>query len=143
MHDGMVVQIGSPVDLFERPHHTFVGHFIGSPGMNVLPCDLDARRRAPRRAAGGRSRIRPRTAPAGKRLEIGVRPEFVSFGDEGIPVSIAKVSDAGRYRVVEARYGDSRINVLIGEGAAVPAERAHVRFDPAHTRLYADGWLVE
>ena len=40
MHEGIVVQIGSPVELFERPRHTFVGHFIGSPGMNVLPCEV-------------------------------------------------------------------------------------------------------
>src|SRR4029453_10581142 len=38
MLEGTVVQIGSPVELFERPPHPFVGHFIGSPGMNVLPC---------------------------------------------------------------------------------------------------------
>ena len=42
MHEGAVVQIGTPVELFERPRHTFVGHFIGSPGMNVLPCEIDA-----------------------------------------------------------------------------------------------------
>src|SRR6266545_3119543 len=40
MLDGRVVQAGTPVDLFERPRHTFVGHFIGSPGMNLLPCEL-------------------------------------------------------------------------------------------------------
>ena len=40
MQDGEVVQVGSPVDLFERPAHTFVGHFIGSPGMNILPCEI-------------------------------------------------------------------------------------------------------
>ncbi len=40
MQDGEVVQIGTPVELFERPAHTFVGHFIGSPGMNVLPCEV-------------------------------------------------------------------------------------------------------
>ena len=42
MHAGMVgVQTGSPVELFECPRHTFVGHFIGSPGMNVMPCRLE------------------------------------------------------------------------------------------------------
>jgi glycerol transport system ATP-binding protein len=41
MHEGTVVQIGTPVDLFEKPKHTFVGHFIGSPGMNVLTCEID------------------------------------------------------------------------------------------------------
>ena len=40
MNDGEIVQIGTPVELFERPMHTFVGHFIGSPGMNVLPCEV-------------------------------------------------------------------------------------------------------
>src|SRR6056297_2062750 len=37
MQDGVIVQVGTPVELFERPRHTFVGHFIGSPGMNLLP----------------------------------------------------------------------------------------------------------
>src|SRR5690606_18519329 len=40
MDEGEVVQIGTPVELFERPQHTFVGHFIGSPGMNVLPATV-------------------------------------------------------------------------------------------------------
>ena len=43
MNNGMVVQIGTPVELFERPKHTFVGHFIGSPGMNLLPCQCGQR----------------------------------------------------------------------------------------------------
>ncbi|TIW39645.1 MAG: ABC transporter ATP-binding protein, partial [Mesorhizobium sp.] len=37
MYEGEIVQIGSPAELFERPKHTFVGYFIGSPGMNVMP----------------------------------------------------------------------------------------------------------
>ena len=41
MNEGTVVQSGTPVELFERPRHTFVGHFIGSPGMNVLPATFD------------------------------------------------------------------------------------------------------
>ena len=38
MHEGQIVQTGTPVDLFEKPKHTFGGYFIGSPGMNLLPC---------------------------------------------------------------------------------------------------------
>src|SRR5690242_4194814 len=41
MNLGEVVQIGTPIELFERPAHTFVGHFIGSPGMNALPCAVE------------------------------------------------------------------------------------------------------
>ena len=36
MHDGRVVQSGTPAELFEKPAHTFVGYFIGSPGMNIV-----------------------------------------------------------------------------------------------------------
>ena len=44
MFEGEVVQVGTPKELFEKPEHTFVGHFIGSPGMNLLPCSLDSPR---------------------------------------------------------------------------------------------------
>jgi glycerol transport system ATP-binding protein len=142
MHEGTVVQVGTPVELFERPRHVFVGHFIGSPGMNVLPCALDGDT-----ALLGAHVVPlanpPTVPPQGQRLEIGVRPEFARFADEGLPVRIVKVSDAGRHRVVEARHAEHRINVLVGEALPLPAEHAHVRFDPAFTRLYADGWLVE
>jgi len=141
MHEGTVVQIGTPVDLFEKPKHTFVGHFIGSPGMNVLPCEIDdgAPRFAGRKIPIG-SRIE--TTAAAAKLEIGVRPEFVSFASEGIPVEIVKVADAGRYRIVDTRHGEAHIKLLVAEGEALPSEGAHLRFDPAHTQVYADGWII-
>jgi glycerol transport system ATP-binding protein len=80
--------------------------------------------------------------PEGKRLEFGVRPEFVSLSKKGIPVDITKVSDTGRNRIVAARHGDTQIHLLVGEDTSIPSGRAHVTFDPGHTRLYADGWLV-
>jgi glycerol transport system ATP-binding protein len=142
MHAGMVVQTGSPVELFERPRHTFVGHFIGSPGMNVLPCRLESGA-----AYIGSERVEIENPPGrtlqAKRLEIGVRPEFVTLAERGLPVSIVRVSDAGRYRIVEARLGDSTIRLLADDGVAIPAGSAFVRLDPAHTRLYADDRLVE
>jgi glycerol transport system ATP-binding protein len=144
MYHGKVVQVGTPVELFDRPRHTFVGHFIGSPGMNVIGCRLE----------GGRVSMGgvplPIEVPAGrkldaKRLEVGVRPEFVSLAEAGIPVRIARVSDAGRYQIVEVRLGDSRMHVLAGEGVPVPGQdqNAYIRLDETRTRLYADGWLVE
>jgi glycerol transport system ATP-binding protein len=139
---GEVVQIGTPVELFEAPRHTFVGHFIGSPGMNVLPCALDngqptiaGQRVATANAAALRE--------AGGLLEIGVRPEFISFAEHGLPVEVVRVMDAGRYRVVDTRLGELRIKVLVDEGAPVPQGAAHLRFDPARTRVYRDGWVVE
>ena len=40
MNEGQIVQTGTPVELFEKPKHTFVGHFFGSPGMNILACEI-------------------------------------------------------------------------------------------------------
>jgi glycerol transport system ATP-binding protein len=141
MDSGEVVQIGTPVELFEAPQHTFVGHFIGSPGMNVLPCEL----------ANGQSTIAGQpvaTANAGALrdeggvLEIGVRPEFVSFAPDGLAVEVIKVSDAGRYRVVDTRCADHSIKLLVDEASPVPEGAAHLRFDPERTRVYRNGWVV-
>lgn len=142
MHEGTVVQVGTPVDLFERPKHTFVGHFIGSPGMNLLPCKVDdgipyfAGMAIPL----GSRREPP---PSAKKLELGVRPEFVDLGADGVPVEIVKVSDAGRYRIVETRHGENTIKLLADADTELPADSVHVRFDPSHTQVYADGWMVE
>jgi glycerol transport system ATP-binding protein len=138
---GEVVQIGTPVELFESPKHTFVGHFIGSPGMNILPCEV----------ANGRPTIAGQPIPiangaairsADGVLEIGVRPEFVTFANEGLAVDVIKVSDAGRYRVVDTRCGEHSVKLLVDEGAEVPLGAAHLRFDPARTRVYRNGWVV-
>ena len=74
---------------------------------------------------------------------MGVRPEFVSFDAEGLPVEIVKVSDAGRYRIVETKIQDAVIKLLLDEGGEIPGSSAKLRFDPRHTQLYADGWIVE
>jgi len=139
MHEGAIVQVGTPVELFERPRHTFVGHFIGSPGMNVLPCDVAG---GVARFAGVPVATANRAEAGGGRTELGVRPEFVRFTDEGIPVRVVGVSDAGRHQIVETRHGDAVIRVLLQEGEAVPGERAHLGFDPAFTRLYVDGLVA-
>jgi glycerol transport system ATP-binding protein len=141
MKDGVIVQIGTPVDLFERPRHTFVGHFIGSPGMNLLPCAVENGK-----AMFAGVPIETVNAGAcrgnGGRLELGVRPEFVRFAPKGIPVRIVKVADAGRYRIVETRHLEGTIKLLVPEGTEIPADGAHVEFDPAHTQVYEDGWVV-
>jgi len=142
MQEGEVVQMGTPVDLFERPTHTFVGHFIGSPGMNVLPCEV----------ANGKALVNGVPIEIGngigdttsaRQLEIGVRPEFVRFAETGVPVSIVNVADAGRHRVVETRAEGHRVHLLARDGEEVPSENGHLVFDPARTRVYADGWLAE
>jgi len=158
MYDGAVVQVGTPVELFERPRHTFVGHFIGSPGMNVLPCTVDGAVAAfdgvPIPIEGddddagngsgqvARANLSGSGAAGTSRLELGVRPEFVCFSDDGFVVEVTKVDDVGRYRIVDVRRGAHLMKMVVGENDTIPSENPRIRFDPGHTRVYADGWLV-
>jgi glycerol transport system ATP-binding protein len=139
MNEGEVVQVGTPVDLFERPAHTFVGHFIGSPGMNVLPCEV---RDGAAFFAGVSVATANRAARAG-RTEIGVRPEFVALADAGVPAEVLRIADVGRNRIVEALAGGQRVNAVLPEGTPVSTGPAHLAFAPAQTRIYVDGWLAE
>ena len=75
-------------------------------------------------------------------LEIGVRPEFVKFAAKGVPVQVVKVSDAGRFQIVETRHEDNVIRVLVPEGKPIPSEDAKLAFNPAYTQVYVDGWAV-
>lgn len=140
MYDGGIVQIGTPAELFERPKHTFVGYFIGSPGMNVMPVSVEGRL-----AILGAQRIElpgiPTASPDGK-TELGIRPEFVRLGRQGMPVDIAKVEDIGRQKIVRAALEGRDIAVIIGEDEEIPAE-PRVTFEPARISLYANSWRVE
>ncbi|MEC8263687.1 MAG: ABC transporter ATP-binding protein, partial [Pseudomonadota bacterium] len=99
MEEGEVVQMGTPVELFERPRHTFVGHFIGSPGMNILPCELKG---GVASFQGHDVALEGDVTVTKGHAEIGVRPEFVSLSRRGIPATVRKVADVGRRTVVEA-----------------------------------------
>jgi len=139
MQDGEIVQIGTPVELFERPQHTFVGHFIGSPGMNVLPATISGGEAV---FEGQTVALEGRVTGAGGNTQIGIRPEFVGLADQGLPAHVRKVSDVGRHSVVEAMVGDTPVKAIVegdvpGQGAAV-----HLAFRQDQTRLYRDGWLV-
>ncbi|WP_395447338.1 ABC transporter ATP-binding protein [Aminobacter sp. UC22_36] len=139
MYDGEIVQIGTPAELFERPKHTFVGYFIGSPGMNVMPVAVEGRR-----AKLGEQVIDLPGAPKaeGDGIELGIRPEYVRLGAKGMPVTVRKVEDIGRHKVVRASLEGREIAAILGEDDNVPAD-PHVTFDPAGINLYDKSWRVE
>jgi len=146
MHDGMVVQSGTPVELFESPQHTFVGHFIGSPGMNILPGRWHGNTPVyddfPIHAAANNAerRFSPDDATS---FEYGVRPEFVYFANDGIPVQINKVHDIGRARIVETRYRNHTIRLLSPADQPIPNGQGHIQFVPEKTAIFVDGWRYQ
>lgn len=142
MYDGTVVQIGTPVELFEHPQHTFVGHFIGSPGMNVLPCEVSD---GAVQFSGNKIMTASTAIPDSDKgtIEIGVRPEFVHFDAKGFPVEIIKVDDLGRFQIIQTRHEDHTIKMIAGEDVEIPSENPRIMFNPHNTRLYANGWVVD
>ena len=140
MDEGEIVQIGTPEALFSRPEHTFVGHFIGSPGMNILPCTV--REGAAFVHGHGVPVAGKITANPSAWTELGVRPEFVTLSDDGIAADVTKVTDLGRHRVVETRMGELKVNAVVPEATEVPNGRVHLSFDAAQTRVYADSWIA-
>jgi glycerol transport system ATP-binding protein len=139
MYDGRVVQIGTPQELFERPQHTFVGYFIGSPGMNVISADITGK---VANVHGTSLALNRGYKDLNGKVEIGVRPEFVSLTEgDGLPVNVRRVEDVGRHKIVRADLFGNEINILAGEGLEVSPDMNRVTFDPQHVNVYVNDWL--
>ncbi|WP_310619151.1 ABC transporter ATP-binding protein [Flexibacterium corallicola] len=142
MHDGQVVQIGTPDELFQRPQHTFVGYFIGSPGMNVMPCNVGNASVRVGEHTINLPHYANASAVTGK-TELGIRPEFVSLSrdKEGLPISVKAVEDIGRYRIVRGNMDGIELNAIVLEGEEIP-ESPKAVFNEDKLNLYANDWLV-
>ena len=129
MTRGRAVQIGSADQLFERPQHTFVGHFIGSPGMNFLPAGI---------VPG---------APEGADT-LGVRPEYVTLADPhatgALQAVVTQRQDVGTYWLVTAKAGDSLIRARLSPETSPPpvGEPAWFAVKGTHTCYYKNEELV-
>ena len=140
MHEGRVVQTGTPEELFETPEHTFVGYFIGSPGMNLFDAEVQ----------GETARVNGIDVPLGAaypalrgRVQIGIRPEFVSLAAEGLPVTVTRVEDVGRHRILRAEAFGRPVNLLLPEGEAAATGQTRLRLAPEKINVYADDWRVK
>ena len=150
MTRGRAVQIGSASDLFERPQHTFVGHFIGSPGMNFL----QARSDASGVSIAGHNVMAESAALAGSgdTLKLGVRPEYVALAASGsvgaLPAIVTQTQDIGTYWLVTARIGsgaaESLIRARLSPEQAIPkvSDSVWLTVVGAHTCFYRDDELV-
>ena len=141
MYDGRVVQMGTPQELFETPEHTFVGYFIGSPGMNVLDAQVSGDKAV---LAGNEISLGKGFGALSGKVELGVRPEFTSLTSDpqGLPVTIKRIEDVGRHKIVRTDFHGTEINVIMAEGSAISPEMTRIAFDPAGVNIYADSWRV-
>ncbi|MBB3771684.1 glycerol transport system ATP-binding protein [Angulomicrobium tetraedrale] len=143
MHDGSVVQTGSPEELFLRPAHTFVGHFIGSPGMNVLPAEVRGRTAYIEGIAIALPSAYP-ALPPGARIELGVRPEFAELtrAGTGVPVKVRRIDDLGRTRIARIEIAGHAAAATVPEGLSIEGDAAGLKLEPGQIHIYADGARV-
>ena len=82
-------------------------------------------------------------SPQGK-VELGVRPEFTSLsaGEAGLPVTIKRVEDVGRHKIVRADFEGTEINILAGEGENISPDMNRIVFDVAGINVYSNSWRV-
>lgn len=145
MTRGRTVQIGPADALFERPQHTFVGHFIGSPGMNFLP---GTRHENELEVAGFRLQI-----PQGQRVptvpfKLGIRPEYVEVAGQAatgaVPVTVQQLQDIGTHLMLTAIIQGHVVKARLAPEASAMAVGSTVwlRLVGSHTCFYVDEELV-
>jgi glycerol transport system ATP-binding protein len=140
MSSGEVVQTGTPQQLFEAPAHRFVGHFIGTPGMNFLPCEWHGSAVVDGTSLVTASSHNP---PAGIPLLVGIRPEHVEVaateGSNRIPAQITSIEDQGAHLMVRIDIAGSAIWAKLRDTRARPqVGLTHVRLPAHHCALYAN-----
>ena len=142
MHDGVIEQIGTPLELYDRPENLFVAQFIGSPAMNVVHGTLRRMNgsahvesaegiRWPLGASGGED---------GQPVAYGVRPdhlELVSDAEHGVQGEIVVVEPTGSETELVVRIGEAQIIVEArGRATVRPGDKVTFAVNPANVHLF-------
>lgn len=145
MTRGKAVQVGSADALFERPAHTFVGHFIGSPGMNFLPAhsEGDSLTVAGHRLASPVGRALPNGV-----LQVGIRPEYLALAQPqqpgALPCNVVQVQDIGTYQMLTAKVGEHTVKARFTPETRLPSagDTAWLQVLGTHTCFYQNEQLL-
>ena len=146
-----IAQVGTPLELYERPENEFVAQFIGSPAMNLMPGEIvETGAETKVRVTLGNgvisSGIPTQTSDLGRAVSVGIRPEDM------VPTDAEDYAFAGRVEIVEAlgevtqlyfekpsQEAAAVIGKLQGIHADAKGTHMHMTADPAKIHLFADG----
>jgi glycerol transport system ATP-binding protein len=146
MTRGKAVQVGSPAELFERPRHTFVGHFIGSPGMNFLKARIEG----PSLSIDGCLKALRYDGRLGDgALSVGIRPEFLAAvatdAPGALPATVTQAQDVGTHVLLSATIAGQPVKSRMPADFVAPERGSEISLSVLnrHTCLYRDEELVE
>jgi len=142
LHDGIVEQMGSPLDLYDRPANLFVAGFIGSPAMNMFKGTIRGGASPHFEAADG-TRLPLASVPGdsdGRPAIYGIRPEHLTLGGDLRP-QVTVIEPTGAETQVIARFAGEkiigvfreRVNVTPGETIAMSPDLSLVHLFDAKT----------
>ncbi|MFT6269042.1 MAG: glycerol transport system ATP-binding protein [Alphaproteobacteria bacterium] len=152
MYEGKIVQFGTPQSLFDHPNHTFVGYFIGSPGMNFMEVSLQDGVLVNEQA---QFRIAPELIDtlceqcgekANANIKVGIRPEFIQLVESATANSYSAdvefIEQLGNHQIVTIQFLQKQWHIRIGEHQQCDAKRVHFELPKAHLKLYLDEYLL-
>ena len=134
MHDGVVEQVGAPLELYDNPANMFVAGFIGSPSMNFLKGNLESGcfmldDGFPLPLGANAARMRR------DGVVYGIRPEHLVLSDDGLPVHVAVVEQTGSETQLITRHG-SQIIVCIFRERILPRVGETIRVAPDVSKIH-------
>ncbi len=139
MHDGIVEQIGTPLDLYDKPGNLFVAGFIGSPAMNFLKGKVKVNGVASFEGPNGVG-LPLSAAPAnsdGRPAVYGIRPEHFTIAADGAEAEIVVVEPTGSETQVFAKLGGEEIVAVFRERHKFePGDKVRLKPDPTLVHLF-------
>lgn len=111
MNKGIPEQIGTPIEVFEKPASIFVASFIGSPPMNLIPVNIDEQCQV-KDDNGALIQIDAALVPpalANQKVIMGMRPEHMKLHGAGIAIDIEMVEILGSEQLIHGRHGDTAV----------------------------------
>lgn len=134
MHDGIVEQIGTPLELFDRPGNLFVAQFIGSPSMNVFRGML---RGGSVEALGARWPVLAGVGHEGQDVHYGIRPTDLTLAAQGVPARVVVVEPTGAETELLLQVGDQQLVVVMhGRTQAQPDDTVYLTLDAAKAHVF-------
>lgn len=137
MRAGLIEQQGAPLDLYDRPTNVFVAGFLGSPSMNFLSGRVQ--NGAIETPDGTRLPLPPTSgALEGRNVRLGVRPEDIEIGAQGVVAKVEVVEPTGPDTQLLVQVGGSDVTVLLRRRVAVsPGEVVRLVIDPARIHMFS------
>jgi sn-glycerol 3-phosphate transport system ATP-binding protein len=143
MNAGAADQIGTPMDVYDKPASVFVAGFIGSPAMNFLAAKVGEGGKTVDLAGTGSAHVslllaQPTSAPPGTPVALGMRPEHLLPSNDGaLEFDIELAEPLGADTLLHGRFGEARELVTVRQGGHVLAKAGEKRrFSIGATRLH-------